>query len=82
MPLPFIGKALPILLKRGGELLLVLCTWNPKGEQVTLRLDTKALGIKPTRAADAESDKPLKLEGGRTVRLPLKGYDVRILHFK
>jgi len=67
-----------LLLQRGNELLLVLCTWNADPETVTLSLDTDTLGMTPTAAADAESGKALEMRGA-TLSVPLEGYGVRLV---
>jgi hypothetical protein len=70
-----------LLLVRGGEALLLVVTWNPKPERVTLSLDAAKLGVKPTVARDEESGAALDSAGGR-LTLPLDGYGVRIVRFK
>jgi hypothetical protein len=69
------------LLKRGNELMVVLCTWNPKPATVTLTFDSKALGLKLASAADCETNEALKVEGDK-VTVPLVGYGVRVLRAK
>ena len=71
-----------ILLQRGRELLLVLCTWNPKPQTVALTLETKALGLSPSEAVDPETGEKLALEGGRKIVVPMPGYGVRAVRVK
>jgi hypothetical protein len=70
-----------LLLKRGNELLLVLCTWNPKPDRPTLTLDTEALGLEPRSAIDEETKEALPLDGGRLV-VPLVGYGVTVVRIR
>ncbi len=70
-----------VLLKRGRELMLVLCTWNSKPETVVLTLDTKALKLKPATAINAETEEPFRLNASR-ITVPLPSYGVRILRIK
>jgi hypothetical protein len=48
------AEAKSLLLKRNGELLLVVCTWNPNPAEVKFAFDAAALGMKPATAEDAE----------------------------
>jgi hypothetical protein len=70
-----------LLLVRGGEALLLVCTWNPQPERVTLTLDSAQLGLALTRAYDEETGAALDFVGGR-LPLPLEGYGVRLVHFR
>ena len=45
-----------LLLKRGAELLLVLCSWRNEPVTATFALDTKALGLTPAAASEPESE--------------------------
>ena len=67
-----------LLLVRGGKAMLVLCTWNRKPETVTLTFDTRALGMTPAKATDAETGEALKVQGN-TVAVPMEAYGVRIV---
>jgi hypothetical protein len=71
-----------LLLQCGRELLLVLCTWNPKPETVTLRLDRPALGLTPAAATDVETNEALRFDGEGTLTVPLDGYGVRMVRLK
>jgi len=71
-----------LLLRRGQDLLLVLCTWNPKPETVTLRLDGQALGLTLSAATDAETGEALKFDGEGTLAIPLPGYGVRLVRMQ
>ena len=70
-----------LLLRRNGEFLLVLCTWNPRPGTVEATLETGALGVKPHAAANDETGEELRFDG-RTVTLSLEGYGVRIVRVK
>jgi hypothetical protein len=75
-------EAKSLLLKRGDELLLVVCTWNPQPATVTFTLDAKVIGVAPTTAANAEKpEETYALKNGAFI-LPLEGYGVRILRVK
>lgn len=71
-----------LLLWRDGELLLVLCTWNPKPGKVTLKLDCRALGWTPSSATDAETGAILDFDGAGTLAVSLAGYGVRLIRLK
>lgn len=70
-----------LLLKKGNETLILLCTWNQNPETATLKLDAKTLGFTPGQALDEESGKPLEIKDGAVV-IPLIGYAVRLLRVK
>lgn len=70
-----------LLLERNGELMIVLCTWNPKPADVTLNFDAKALGVTLHKAIDAESGVPINLYGTR-VAVHIGGYGSRIILLK
>ena len=67
-----------LLMERDGELMLLLCTWNPQSSTVELTIDNAALGLEPTQAHDAESGEQLTMSGN-TVTVPMRGYGVRII---
>ena len=73
-----------LLLERGKELLLLVCTWNPQPGNATFTLNTKTLGFSPTSAVNEEK----KDEGygydvkNNTFSLPLEGYGVRMVRIK
>jgi len=73
-----------LLLKNGKDLLLLICTWNPKAADVTFTLDTKALGVTPTVAFNEEKPAEPFTYTVKTpsVTLPLDGYGVRIVHLQ
>jgi hypothetical protein len=62
-----------LLLQRGDELLLLLCTWNSNPEEITV-----ALPIPASRCVDAETGEAVALDVGK-LRLQLEGYGVRLL---
>lgn len=70
-----------LLLQRRGELLLLLCTWNPKPETVTLTLNSKSLVLSPTNATDVETKAALPY-ANNTLTVPLDGYGVRMIRLK
>jgi len=75
-------EAKTLLLKRGNDLLLLVCTWNPAPAEVTFELDAAAAGVKPAAAFDAEQpEQALKLDGPR-LALGLDGYGVRIVRLR
>jgi len=43
-----------LLLRRNGKLMMVVCTWNRQPERVTFDFDAAALGLSPSRAAEAD----------------------------
>ena len=43
-----------LLVKNGGDLMLLICSWDKDPVTANFTLDTKALGIVPANAADAE----------------------------
>jgi hypothetical protein len=49
-------EAKTLLVKNGGKLLLLVCTWNPQAARVDFTLDLRALGVSPKAAVDAEAD--------------------------
>jgi hypothetical protein len=74
-------QAKSLLLRRGGECLLVLCTWNRKPETVTVTLDPKLLGGRAKTATDEETDAALAIQGN-TLRIRLEGYGVRLVRIR
>ena len=68
-------------LKRNGEVMIVVCTWNKQAEEVKLTLDTRALGVNLKEARNAENDKNVAFDG-KTLTLNLEGYAVRLLHVR
>jgi hypothetical protein len=70
-----------LLLKRGHELLLLIVTWNPKAETVTLTLDQPTLGLVLTEARDEETNDALTFSKGK-LTVPLEGYGVRFVRVK
>ena len=73
-----------LLLKRGKELMLLVCTWNPRPAEVRFDLDLRALGVSPTTAYNVElPGERLTWNGqGGELKLALEGYGVRILRLK
>jgi len=70
-----------LLLECNGQLMLVVCTWNPQPETVTFKFDNALTGLKPTGATDAETGAALDFDG-TALKLPLDGYGVRIVTMK
>ncbi|MGA2068121.1 MAG: glycoside hydrolase domain-containing protein [Thermoguttaceae bacterium] len=77
-------EAKTLLLKRGKELLLLVCTWNPKPAQVRFDLDLKALGVSPAAAFNTEepSERLFWNVTGGELKLAIEGYGVRIVRLK
>jgi hypothetical protein len=71
-------EAKSLLLQRNGALMLLVCTWNSNPETVDFKLDTARLGMQPAAATDAEDGAKLDFDG-KTLKLPLDGYGVRIV---
>jgi hypothetical protein len=78
------AEAKTLLLKRGNELMLLICTWNPKPAEVRFDLDLKALGVSPAVACNAEepSEKISWDAAGGELKLAIEGYGVRIVRLK
>jgi hypothetical protein len=77
-------EAKTLLLKRGNELMLLVCTWNPKPAEVRFTLDLNALGVHPGAAFNAEppgEQLPWDSRQGE-LKLALEGYGVRIVRLK
>jgi hypothetical protein len=77
-------EAKTLLLKRGKELMLLVCTWNPKAAAVRFELDLKALNVRPATAVDAESpgvSVQWNAQAG-VLNLSLDGYGVRMVRLK
>ena len=73
-----------LLLKRGGELMLLLATWNSAAAVVELSIDEKTTGIRPKDAWELTVDdekRALPLQDGK-LRLSLEGYDTRLIRLK
>jgi hypothetical protein len=71
-----------ILLRRGDEALLALCTWNPNAADLTATPDWSALGLDPAQTVvrDLESNTELALAAGM-LQFSLPGYEARYLRF-
>ena len=70
-----------LLLKHQSELMLLLCTWNPRDSQVNITFDRGLLGLDPESAMNVENDVITRISGAvMQVRLP--GYGVRILRLE
>ena len=77
-------EAKTLLLRRGGELMLLVCTWNPQPAKVAFSLDLKKLAVSPAAASDVEKpDIPLAYDpGAGRLTLDLEGYGVRLVRLK
>ena len=77
-------QAKSLLLKRGGEFMLIVATWNPKPADVKFTLDTRALKLRPTTVLNEEKkEETFRLDARRaTFTVPLEGYGVRILRVR
>ncbi|MCC6581014.1 MAG: hypothetical protein IT440_11285 [Phycisphaeraceae bacterium] len=69
------AQAKSILLQRNGKRLLCVCTWNPKPETLTIKLDGDAL----ITASDAETGEAITVQDN-VLTLPTVGYGVRLLY--
>ena len=66
----------------GKRALAIVTSYSTQDEDVTLKVDLKALGLPPTcRVLDAETNEPLPLKAGR-LRFPLKKHDVKLIWLK
>ena len=72
-----------ILLKKGNELMLVVCTWDHNPSTVTFTFDPKTVGALPATAVNDESGAALlwDAQNGK-LSLDLEGYGVRIVRIK
>lgn len=73
-----------VLLKRGQELLLVVCTWNPDPARVSFTIDSGIAGLSPAEVEDVSWEAvrgPVSI-ANNAVTMDLAGYDVRILKLK
>ncbi|OPZ26853.1 MAG: hypothetical protein BWZ02_01851 [Lentisphaerae bacterium ADurb.BinA184] len=73
-----------LTLKRGNELMIVACTWNPDAATVRLTIDGAAAGVRPAEALNAEKPEekwPVAAATG-VVAVPMDGYGVRILRLR
>lgn len=77
-------EAKTLLLQRGPDLLLLVCTWNPQPANVTFTLDRKAIGVSPAAAIDAEEPAKACQWDARAGRLSLalEGYGVRMIRLR
>jgi hypothetical protein len=71
-----------LLLQKGGELMLLLCTWNPEERDVTAQLDDAALGMKPAQAHNDEKPDEAYAFDGKALKLRLPGYGVALARIK
>jgi len=76
-------QAKSILMKKGNELMLVVCTWDQNPSTVTFTFDPKTVGPLPASAANYESGAalPWDAQNGK-ISLDLDGYGVRIVRIK
>ncbi|MFP4028085.1 MAG: glycoside hydrolase domain-containing protein [Candidatus Brocadiia bacterium] len=66
-----------LLLKRNGKIMVLFCTWNEKAEDLTAKIDTRALEIAPKKAVNVESDEQLNISGGK-FSFEMPGYGTRL----
>ncbi|MBS3764414.1 MAG: hypothetical protein KGZ25_14040 [Planctomycetes bacterium] len=66
-----------LLLKRNGKIMVLFCTWNEKAEDLTVKIDTRALEIALKTAVNVESDEELNIAGGK-FSFEMPGYGTRI----
>ncbi|MBS3764647.1 MAG: hypothetical protein KGZ25_15215, partial [Planctomycetes bacterium] len=70
-----------IVLRRGGEAMIVVATWSDKPEKVTFDVKSRVLKMRPKSLVNAESGDAVPLAGNK-FDLDLPAYGVRILHLK
>ncbi len=71
-----------LLLKRGNELLLLICTWNPKPEKVDFSFDLESLGMTALySAADEETKQSMDFKEGK-LSIDLDKYGVMLVRLK
>lgn len=73
-----------LVLKRGVELFLVACTWNPQPATVRFTVDAAAAGVAPAAAVNAEKPDEVwpKDAASGAIAVPFDGYGVRLLRLK
>ncbi len=75
-----------LLLKRGAELMLVICSWGKEPLTAEFTVATNALGVVPTSAQDVEAQtagKPIAYDAATAkLTVPLDGYGVRVIRLK
>jgi hypothetical protein len=74
-------RAKTLLLKRNGELMLLVVNWAPEKTAVDLTIDLEALDVRPDQAIDAETSAVLSWKNA-TLHLDLDVYGVRVVHFR
>jgi hypothetical protein len=71
-----------LLLRRGAELMLLLCTWNPKPQTTSLSFDGESLRIAPRQARDEETGEALAFDSQGKLVVPMERYGVRLIRLK
>lgn len=71
-----------LLLKRDGELMVVLCTWNPKSEKVELSLEPNRLAVDVSQVVNAENGETIGKLGDGAFSIDMNGYGVRLFRIK
>ncbi len=74
-------EAKSILLRREGELLLLVCTWNSEANVITVSLHPDVLPEGPRGAEDEETGEGIAL-AGHSFPLELNAYDVRYIRIR
>jgi hypothetical protein len=72
------GECKWLLMQRGGELLVLLCTWNPESQRLQIQVDTKDLGVDLQRAMNVEDGSKTKISGGE-FEFQMPGYGTRLI---
>jgi hypothetical protein len=70
-----------LLLRHGGELFVLFCTWNPEDSRVEIELDFGTPGVVVERARNVEAGDIMKVEGGRFSFL-MPAYGVRMFRLQ
>jgi hypothetical protein len=71
-----------LLLAREGKLMILFCTWNGEDATVKATLDLGRLGVKVSRAINAETDEQVAVLEDGTFSFEMNGYGVRMLRLE
>ena len=70
-----------LLLERDGKLMVLLCTWNENESELSVKIDTDALGVDVSQAFNVEDGEPVQAAGG-DFRFRMPGYGTRIFRIE
>ena len=71
-----------LLLKRGGKLMMLLCTWNGRDATVRASLDLESLGLDVSEAINAETGEQVAALRDGSFSFEMNGYGVRIFRLE